>query len=704
MSFLGLPLVPLLALFAGAAGVLTVLYLLRQRRRRIEVPFARLWQKVARQTESTTLWQRLKRWLSLLLLLVILALLVGSLGDPRLSSSEKGRTVAFLIDATASMQATMGDSDGAARVTRMDRAREEARRLIRGMAGDDLGVVVVLDGQPAPVGGLTGDERDLLLQVDGLTARDGPGDLPRALRLCGDLLAGRKNPQIVLISDGGFADEALSAAPAALSAAPADPSAVAPRLLYLPVGSALPVGPAMPVTPMGNDAPAASGAFVGNVAITAFSVRRYRHNRLSYEVLLELASFPQEGATPRPAQVVLELLQEGEIVDVQKLTLAPGQRTQRLYPNLSGSGLHLEARIHLSAGRDLLPLDDQAYALLPERRRQRVLLVTGGDLFLEGALLSASAGEESQLQIDKVRPAAYDGAQAARYDAVIFDGFTPKVAPETNTLYLGPEGEGSPVPIAEMLASPYITDVAHDHPLLRWVTLKDVNVSRTAVFRLEPGDVAVASMLKQPLVVARERRGEGEGAFKMTRTVVVGFDLRHSDLPLRVAFPVLLVNALDWFSGDVAADARSYATGHTWRIPLSGATDRATLALPDGSTVPVPVHDGHALYHGQRVGFYELRPGETGPRPAAGSSPAAGRVLLSANLSDPTESAVRTRRQLRIGGAIGVNGVGRREGTLLAAPDIGRSALKREIWPYLVLLGLLLLCLEWWTYHRRWTV
>ena len=37
-------------------------------------------------------------------------------------------------------------------------------------------------------------------------------------------------------------------------------------------------------------------------------------------------------------------------------------------------------------------------------------------------------------------------------------------------------------------------------------------------------------------------------------------------------------------------------------------------------------------------------------------------------------------------------------------PEIGRSALKRVLWPYLILGALLILCLEWWTYHRRWTV
>ena len=50
----------------------------------------------------------------------------------------------------------------------------------------------------------------------------------------------------------------------------------------------------------------------------------------------------------------------------------------------------------------------------------------------------------------------------------------------------------------------------------------------------------------------------------------MGFDLKKSDLPLRVAFPVLLVNALDWLAGDTVEEAQRFATGQTWRIPLGG--------------------------------------------------------------------------------------------------------------------------------------
>jgi hypothetical protein len=661
MTFLGLPAAQLVSLFAAGGAALTVLYLLKQQRRRVEVPFIRLWNEVLRQSATTSLWRQILRLLSLLVQLLVLALLVVSLGDPRLGRSEKGRTLVLLIDASASMQALV--SAPVAR-TRLDLAKEQAKELIRSLGGDDLAVVIALDGQPAPMGGLSYDEHELQAQVDKVEARDTPADLSAGLNLARALLSGRSRPVTVLFSDGGFDENTLKTVAV-------DPGI---DLRFQPLAARAVPKPG-----------------TGNAAITAFSVRRYRRNRLSYEVLIGLAWFPSSNsaaaAQATPMKATLELLQEGEVVDVQTVELAAGQPLARLYPNLSGAGRHLTARLQLQGATDLLPLDDKAFTVLPERRRQRVLIVTRGNLFLEGALLAASAGEENHLSIDKVTPAAYDPDRADRYDVVIFDAVTPKAPPAAHSIYLDPQGPDSPFPIATTIKAPLLTDVDIQHPVLRWVSLGDVNLSRGSVFQLRPEDHVLAAMLKQPLIVARDETALG--GFPR-RSLAFGFDLRQSDLPLRVAFPVLLMNALDWFAGDVDDDLGSLRTGQMWRIPLQRARRRgdtlspgsaaASLLLPDSTLVPVPVSEGYALHYGQRVGFYELDIAGQPPR------------RFAANLGDLTESAAAWRSELRLAGK------------LLRPPEPGQRALRRTVWPYLLFLAFLLLSLEWLSYHRRWTV
>ena len=74
MTFAGWTLAQLWPLFAAGGGAITLLYLLRMRRRQVVVPFAALWERVTRESESRRLWRRLRRLLSWLLQLVVLAL------------------------------------------------------------------------------------------------------------------------------------------------------------------------------------------------------------------------------------------------------------------------------------------------------------------------------------------------------------------------------------------------------------------------------------------------------------------------------------------------------------------------------------------------------------------------------------------------------------------------------------------------------
>ena len=146
MVFTGLPLATLLPLAAVAAGLVVVFYVLKLRRRPVAVPFARMWERILRDQEASELFSRLKRLLSLLLQLVLLALLLVALGDPRLAESlVEGRSTVVLVDTSASMKAV----DVAP--SRLGAARAEVRRLVQGRASADRLLVARMDATVAPL-------------------------------------------------------------------------------------------------------------------------------------------------------------------------------------------------------------------------------------------------------------------------------------------------------------------------------------------------------------------------------------------------------------------------------------------------------------------------------------------------------------------------------------------------------------------------
>ena len=210
MSFLGPIPFGVWAAIAGGAALLAVsAYIIKMRRRRFEVPFSRLWQRVLEQRDANALWKQLKRLLSLLLILFIIAIMLFAALDPTLGVVDrKARSVIVLFDASASMKAMDGNDKGDK--SRLDAAKDKAKRLIDGMGGGDVAMIMKVDGQATPMSRFSSDAPMLDKIIDGLVASDTPADLTRALGAAADALRDRTNPLIVLVSDGAFPEQQLS--------------------------------------------------------------------------------------------------------------------------------------------------------------------------------------------------------------------------------------------------------------------------------------------------------------------------------------------------------------------------------------------------------------------------------------------------------------------------------------------------------------
>jgi hypothetical protein len=642
--FAGLPLAQLAAIFGIAGALIVVFYILKLRRRAVAIPFSPLWQRILKDKEATSLFSKLKRLLSLLLQLALLALLVLALGDPRAAATLiKGRNLVVLLDASASMQAT----DVAP--SRLGVAKEQVKSLIRGMGGADRMLVAQMDAMVTPLGPMSGDTSELERALDQIKPTEARADFPRALRFATDTLRGVENGEIVVVSDG-----VLGAASDATGAVHLGDV----KISFAPVGKGK-----------------------RNVAITAFSVRRYPLDKSRYEVMLEVTNTGEAAE-----DIQLSLLGDAQVVDLTKLRLQPGERLPRFYPNLSGASRTLEAKIQpLDGSHDDLPADDHAYALLPERRRAKVLVVTEGNMYLEAALLL-----DEYLDVTVTSPRDYalkHATNAARFDVMIFDRATPAQPPRAAALYLDPRGPGSPVKVGDVIAQPGFDKLDRKHPVIRFTALDDVNIARGHRLTGEPGDRIVGASEKGPILIAGARGG--------LKFVALGFDVSESDLPLRVAWPLFLLDTINWFNDEDASYLSSFRTGDVWRVPVppaAAASAQARLVEPDGSEQPVPVHEGRAVYLGERAGFYKLSVGAGAPGDPSttGSTPSV--TAFAANLLDADESAIAPVAELTV------------DGKRAGAVEGFHIGVRREIWIYLLVLAALVTAIEWATYHRRLTV
>jgi hypothetical protein len=634
VTFAGLPFATLMTAFAAVAAAVVVLYILKLKRRPVAVPFSRIWERILRDKEATSLFSQLKRLLSLLLQLALVALLVLALGDPRTSANlVEGRNVVILVDASASMQAT----DVAP--SRLEAGKKKVIEMVRGLGASDRMLIAQMDAGTTPLSTLTSDVAELEAAVAKVEPTEAKADFARGLRFAADVLRGQPKSEVVVVSDGvlGAARDQFGAVD--LGGA---------KLSYVPVGSSN-----------------------RNAAITSFSVRRYPLDKSRYEVMLEVTNTSAE-----PLDVELSLWGDGNLTDITRLRLGPEERVPRFYPNLSGASKTLEARLALKDDmRDDLPADDHAFALLPERRRARVQVVTTGNMYLEAALLL-----DEYLDVTTVAPAKYPAE--GKFDVTIFDAVAPKVAQNSGgLLYLGPTGGELPFELEDDVKDDDpeqplgFDELDAKHPLVRWANLADVNVSLAKPIKATKEDRVVGKSFRGPLLVEGRRDGR--------KFVALGFDIRASDLPLRIAWPLFLLGSIDLFVEEDTSYISSFATGEVWRVPAPSGAESATLTLPGGAKTPVPVDEGRAIFLGRRSGFYELETGEDGSKTTSG---------FAANLVDAAESDIEPAMELAVG-------------DVKASEPTGFSVgVRREMWGYLLALVVAVSAIEWLLYHRRVTV
>ncbi len=650
MTLAGWTLAQIATVFGIGAMGITGLYLLKMRRREVVVPFAALWERVTRESETRRLWRKLRRLLSWIIQLAVLAALCFALGDPRPSSWLRDPvTLAVVVDRSASMAGPSDSEPG----SRLDAAMARVRAALEALGPADR-VVVIAAGAEVDVSAPLGVGPEARANLVPPTPQPGEADLTGALALARNAVAGQPGPKILIITDGALDEAGLFATQTCMAS-------TIPCVLHRVTGPP------------------------DNLAITAFAARRYPHDREHVEVLTEFANLGDTAVS-----VVLEVTADGVSVGQRQLTLEPGTQARQILPDLDAARARFVAKLRSPQGRPLAgPLsDDEAYAVVPPLRPYEVTLVTDGtDLFLEAALLTL----DDHVRLRGIGPddAVAGHPSLERADLVILDvadGPVPSPLPDAHLMVFDPwrrPDRAFPLELAREVRRPILTEQDRKHPIVSHIVLKDTNLARGTTFETEPGDQVLVRTLGEPIVVLRERdRG----------ILALGFDPRQTDLPLRVAFPLLVANAVTYFERLQAGFVASVPVGSTRELSLSelGLVDegvtRIQVTAPSGAQTTVPVDRG-------RVRLRALEPGFMTLEAVDGSLPGT-QVDLAVNQANVAASDLRDRTdQLDL------------QADAMAGPPPGAAPVADDpIWMTLLLLVAGIVAVEWFSYHRRVTV
>ena len=376
---------------------------------------------------------------------------------------------------------------------------------------------------------------------------------------------------------------------------------------------------------------------------------------------------------------------------------------------------------------DLLAADDRAWAIVPPDREREILLVGDGDPFLETALSYLPNTALFGVKPDRY-PQDARRTDGTDWDLIIFEDFVPAELPASRRSSIAPTGPARSAPSRGSLEDPGIASLLagradpavrrpDDDPHLRGGR---AGRCRTGLASVIPGPKGA------PLLYAGVRAN--------VPSAVLAFEPRNSDLPLQVAFPILIANLTGELMGGSAAPTDALTPGDPVSLPLAGGATGLRVERPDGSVVDLaPGHDRCArrvtFAQTDLLGVYTAtpvfpdaagglrrrriaRPRRLARRPAHrrlpgraggrrrrpdGSGPVRGRPVRRRRIVDRARQAGRPREARPAGS--------RRPGHPGASPVTGPAAADRppardELWLPIVLIVLVGLCVEWALYHR----
>ena len=425
-------------LLAGATALAVFIFRLKVRPRKVRVPSLLFWSRVLNDSREMTLWERIRRAVSLAITAAIAIALALALLRPSMVKGEGlsraqgapsaavGRSV-IVIDSSWSMLARTSGGD-----TRWSRAIADARRLIAG-SGGEIALATTADGL-----------------VEGPTA------------------------------DRALIESALDRIAPSGAGAAAWPAVAGADAVYFITDGAMP-------------RPREAGVVVrsvfesaANVAITAFDVRPALGGPSAGEAYLEIGNFG-------PAQQVHLTLGRGPATLLDKrFDMAAGETLRQVVGLERGGDPSVKARV--DARGNALAIDDEALAWFEQARRLAVTVVGERTEWLAHVLAA-----NPEVSATFVTPSGYRPG-LGQEDAVVFDRWAPPNQPGKPALYFAPPAHGGWLSGADSLEDLPKWPAAGSHPVVRGVDPFTLNIERARPFTSSALTPVASSARGTPLI------------------------------------------------------------------------------------------------------------------------------------------------------------------------------------------------------------
>jgi hypothetical protein len=601
----------------GLIPVLILIHTLKPKPRQIDITNLFLWREVLKERSSQITFDRLKRNLPLYLQILLVILAALALAKPAwLYFASKQGNMILVIDTSASMKTQIES------FTRFDMAREKAIELIAQRHRDQKILIIAAGNKPAVKGGFLNSSMQAKQIVANLSPTDAAAELAKAIYLALSFMDPLKKDRLYLITDGGSKDIAALVQHH-------------PRI--------------QPVIISGG---------ARNIGITKFEFRRAIEGIDTYEIMLEVKNF-----NSTPLGCFLRLSVDHAIVFDRPLEFDAREKKLLILPY---AGLLTGIAKAVLEVDDDFATDNRAYLSLNASKDIWVLLVSKGNHFLE-KLLEAYPNFKVN-SVKEIIPSSWQ-EQTARHDIVIVDRIDFPTTTKGNFLLIDAYSSSLPVEKSGQVPFPKIVDWDKKDPLMANVDLGGLMVEQAARLHVKPRMRPIIESNQTGLMYVFE-----DGGF---RAVLLGFDITRSDLPLKVAFPVMMSNIVNWLNPHkLDFSVLHTRAGEPFDIYLDPQTEDFYTRAPQEKWQKQRAAGNPFRYtRTHNVGVYTISENDK-------------QRYFTANLTDESESDI---------GASFLQGMPNKS---VEAAETVNVSVRHPLWAAFVLLALFVLLVEWYLWLK----
>lgn len=617
-----------------------LLYLLKPKPKHIKFPTIMFITKAGKDKRFKFFPKRFIRDPLLLIQILIIILLVMAVADPYFVTKSKvglARNIVFVIDSSASMQATDVNP------SRFEKAKETTDSILD-YAGDDAEInIVMVENTPVVV--LRNSNRENAKSVLNLIeCSDTPTNIGDAIIFAKDMLSGIKgSKEIYIISD--FSNS--RGIDVKLASKIAEESGIEIKFVDINRNG-------------------------GNIGIVNIDGGRFLTNRGKFYLTFTVMNY-----YPEDKHIRIDVLLDGNVINsIEEGISGNSEKLFHIEDSISYDAHVLNVRIN---NEDSLGVDNNAFLSIKGIRKYKVLLITDdhSDKFLEYALRS-SPDIELTVTVTPVVPefSGFDTVIHGRIDRNIllegmYDDLREYVEVGGNLIILSYSDlmtiqnqdsalqELMPVQLKLLRSSEKTIQTTSNHEIFKDVTFEDVITKQYYKNTVKNKSVVIAKTANEALI-AYHRYGQGNVVYEGLNP-----NPEWSNFYYTSSMPIFWFNMITWINRkETEVPVINFKTGDY--LPL---TIHTNVTTPSGKTL-----QGSSIVLNE-IGTYKIQT-------------IAGNETIAVSLADNEESD--------IGRVINVDSIVDSDFNITRK----EIDVQQELYPYILIIVIILLILEL-TYYRK---